>query len=334
MVVITDDRREIILGAVRRMYTELALHPDREFHFPTGRTACEFEGYDPALLDQVPAEALASFAGVNCPFRAGVIERGQVVLDVGSGSGTDALIASLLVGPEGEVIGLDMTAAMRERLERNARTLGASNVRALAGTAEEIPLPDASVDVVTTNGVLNLVPDKARAVAEIARVLRPGGAVQVSDIVLAEEPSEACRAQRARSARCGSRNALGARAVSSRMRACPPAMASSAAPRSTSDVTAGAAYADGTTGCSSRRVTFCRRTLSQPLSMDGRGMWRMPTAPRRRASLKGELAFGDVRPICRIPSDCGASTCASTMRPLTSTSRYGSTSAVTHPCPT
>ena len=169
MVVITDDRREIILGAVRRMYTELALHPDREFHFPTGRTACEFEGYDPALLDQVPAEALASFAGVNCPFRAGVIERGQVVLDVGSGSGTDALIASLLVGPEGEVIGLDMTAAMRERLERNARTLGASNVRALAGTAEEIPLPDASVDVVTTNGVLNLVPDKARAVAESAR---------------------------------------------------------------------------------------------------------------------------------------------------------------------
>jgi arsenite methyltransferase len=195
MVVITDDKRDIILGAVRRMYTDLAREPSRGFHFPTGRSACEFEGYDPELLDRVPAEALASFAGVNCPFRAEVIKPGQVVLDIGSGSGTDTLIASLLVGPEGEVIGLDMTRAMRERLEANARKMGAANVRVLEGNAEEIPLPDASVDVVTTNGVLNLVPDKARAVTEIARVLRPGGAVQVSDIVLSETPSEACRSQ-------------------------------------------------------------------------------------------------------------------------------------------
>lgn len=195
MVVITSDERSVILDAVRQMYTDLARRPEGEFHFPTGRTACEFEGYDPELLDRVPTGALDSFAGVNCPFRADVIEEGDTVLDVGSGSGTDALIAAVLVGEEGRVLGLDMTRAMRERLERNAREMGAAHVEALDGSAEEIPLPDASVDVVTTNGVLNLVPDKERAVREIHRVLRPGGRLQLADIVLGEEPSAACRSK-------------------------------------------------------------------------------------------------------------------------------------------
>lgn len=195
MVVITTDQRDVIFGAVQQMYTDVARNPDQTFHFPTGRAACEFEGYDEALLDRVPAAAVASFAGVNCPFLADVIEEGNTVLDIGSGSGTDALIASLMVGPAGEVIGLDMTRAMRERLEANAAEMGARNVRVLDANAEAIPLPDASVDVVTTNGVLNLVPDKAQAVREIHRVLRPGGRVQVSDIVLADTPSEACRSQ-------------------------------------------------------------------------------------------------------------------------------------------
>lgn len=195
MVVITSDNRDIILGAVQRMYTDVARDPGRGFHFPTGRPACEFEGYTADLLDPLPPAALASFAGVNCPFIAGVIREGDTVLDVGSGSGTDTLIASMLVGPEGEVIGLDMTPAMRERLEENARTMGAGQVRVLDGNAEDIPLADDSVDVVTTNGVLNLVPDKARAVAEIHRVLRPGGRIQVSDIVLSQTPSEACRSK-------------------------------------------------------------------------------------------------------------------------------------------
>jgi arsenite methyltransferase len=195
MVVITSDHRDIILGAVQRMYTEVAREPERGFHFPTGRAACEFEGYGADLLDPLPAAAVASFAGVSCPFVAGAIREGDTVLDVGSGSGTDTLIASRLVGPEGEVIGLDMTQAMRDRLEENAAAMGAGNVRVLEGNAEEIPLPDASVDVVTTNGVLNLVPDKERAVAEIHRVLRPGGRVQVSDIVLGQTPSEACRSK-------------------------------------------------------------------------------------------------------------------------------------------
>ena len=193
MVVITSDDRAVILDAVRRMYTDVAREPERTFHFPTGREACDFEGYPEELLEPVPEEAVASYAGVSCPYQADVIREGDTVLDIGSGSGTDVLIAAALVGPEGEVAGLDLTPAMRDRLRENAGQMGVDNVRALAGNAESIPLPDASVDVVTTNGVLNLVPDKPAAVAEIHRVLRPGGRLQLADIVLAEEPSDACR---------------------------------------------------------------------------------------------------------------------------------------------
>lgn len=195
MVVITSDDREVILDAVRLMYTDVARDPERDFHFPTGRPACEFEGYPGELLEPLPPEAVASYAGVGCPFAADVIREGDTVLDVGSGSGTDALIASSLVGKDGEVMGLDLTRAMRERLTENADRVGADNVRALDGNAESIPLPDASVDVVTSNGVLNLVPDKPKAMREIHRVLRPGGRLQVADVVLAEEPSDACRSQ-------------------------------------------------------------------------------------------------------------------------------------------
>ncbi len=195
MVVITSEKRDVILDAVRKMYTDVARDPEQGFHFPTGRPACEFEGYPAELLDPLPPSAVASFAGVGFPFAADVIRKGDVVLDVGSGSGTDALIAATLVGPEGKVLGLDMTTAMRERLAENARLMGVDQVTPLDGTAEEIPLPDASVDVVTTNGVLNLVPDKPAAVAEIHRVLRPGGWLQLADIVLADDPSEACRSK-------------------------------------------------------------------------------------------------------------------------------------------
>lgn len=193
MVAILSNQREVILDAVRRMYTAVASEPERQFHFPTGRRACEFVGYPAGQLDPLPLTALESFAGVGYPFAAGVIRPGDVVLDIGSGSGTDALIASSLVGRAGRLIGLDMTEAMREKLRSNAALAGAANIEVLAGNAEEIPLPDASVDVVTTNGVLNLVPDKPRVIREIARVLTPGGRLQLADIVVETLPSEACR---------------------------------------------------------------------------------------------------------------------------------------------
>jgi arsenite methyltransferase len=193
MVAILSNQRETIFEAVRRMYTDVAQMPDREFHFPTGRRACELLGYPAEQLDRLPSTAVESFAGVGYPFAAGVIRIGDTVLDIGSGSGTDALIAAQIVGRSGRVIGLDLTDAMRDKLQANAAVVGADNLQVLAGNAEAIPLPDSSVDVVTSNGVLNLVPDKPRAIREIGRVLRPGGRLQVADIIVQSLPSESCR---------------------------------------------------------------------------------------------------------------------------------------------
>jgi arsenite methyltransferase len=195
MVVITSNQRDIILDAVRAMYTAVADRPEEEYHFPTGRRACEYVGYPASELDLLPASALESFAGVGYPFAAGVIAPGDVVLDIGSGSGTDLLLAALLAGPTGRAIGLDMTEAMRRKAAANAAILELSNAELVDGEAEAIPLPDASVDVVTSNGVINLVPDKAAAAREIHRVLRPGGRVQIADIVVRDVPSDECRAK-------------------------------------------------------------------------------------------------------------------------------------------
>lgn len=193
MVAIAKYERGHILEAVQRMYTEVATAPEKTFHFPTGRPACEFVGYPGKELDAVPARAVESFAGVGYPFAADAVREGDHVLDIGSGSGTDVLIAVRRVGPRGKVYGLDMTQAMRAKLRRNADEMGADNVTLLSGNAEDIPLPDASVNVVTSNGVLNLVPDKALAFAEIFRVLRPGARVQIADIVVGEPISDECR---------------------------------------------------------------------------------------------------------------------------------------------
>ena len=193
MVAIVSNQRSAILDAVRRMYTDVAIECNKEFHFPTGRKACEFVGYPAMQLDILPPSAVESFAGVGYPFAANMIRPGDAVLDIGSGSGTDALIAARLVGPSGRVIGLDLTEAMRDKLRVNAGIAKANNLEILAGNAESIPMPDDAVDVVTTNGVLNLVPDKARAIKEIVRVLRPGGRLQLADIVVKSLPSEACQ---------------------------------------------------------------------------------------------------------------------------------------------
>lgn len=195
MAVVTSNHRDAILAAVRDMYTQVALQPQITFHFPTGRAACEFVGYPADLLDQVPSGALESFAGVGYPFAANVLRKGDRVLDVGAGAGTDTLIAAQLVGPRGLVYALDLTSAMRQKLQNNLDANGITNVEVVAGNAERIPLPDGAVTAVTTNGVLNLVPNKQAAVSEIARVLEPGGRVQVADIVLGQPASAACASQ-------------------------------------------------------------------------------------------------------------------------------------------
>jgi SAM-dependent methyltransferase len=189
-----SDKKEFIFKAVDEMYTDVASRPGAVFHFPTGRLACLFVGYPAEQLDCLPEEATESFAGVGYPFAEGVIRQGDAVLDVGSGSGTDTLIAAMLTGPSGVVYGLDMTRAMREKLQRTVATKRIGHVCVLEGNAEQIPLPDASIDVVTSNGVLNLVPDKPTAFGEIARVLKPGGRLQIADIALRMPASEQSRA--------------------------------------------------------------------------------------------------------------------------------------------
>lgn len=184
MVAFVGEKKESIFKAVSEMYTDVARHPNRPFHFPTGRPACLFVGYPKAQLDAIPETAVESFAGVGYPFAVGAIQEGDRVLDIGSGSGTDVLIASTLVGPRGKVYGLDMTEAMLSKARANAKEMGATHVEFVKGNAETISLPDASVDTVTSNGVLNLVPDKPRAFDAIFRVLRPGGRLQIADIVL------------------------------------------------------------------------------------------------------------------------------------------------------
>jgi SAM-dependent methyltransferase len=189
-----SNKKEFIFKAVDEMYTDVASHPETVFHFPTGRAACLFVGYPADQLDGLPAEATESFAGVGYPFAANVIRQGDAVLDIGSGSGTDVLIAARLTGQSGVVYGLDMTRAMREKLQCIVAAKGIGHVRVIEGNAEQIPLPDASIDVVTSNGVLNLVPDKPAAFGEIARVLKPGGRLQISDIALRVPVSEQSRA--------------------------------------------------------------------------------------------------------------------------------------------
>ena len=187
-----DKMNEIITTAVTGLYTQVANSPHKTYHFPLGREALRFVGYPDDMIDRFPESALESFAGVGYPHAAGVIEERDTVLDIGSGSGTDVLFASLLTGPKGKVFGLDITDAMIEKARANIEKMGAKNVKILKGNATEIPLGDASVDVVTSNGVLNLVPDKKKAFQEIHRVLKTGGRIQVSDIVVQSNVQKVC----------------------------------------------------------------------------------------------------------------------------------------------
>lgn len=179
---------------VREMYARVATTPDGTFHFHRGPGyAAGWLGYDAAELAELPADVTACFAGVANPHAIASLTSGATVVDIGSGGGTDLLLAARHVGPGGRAIGIDMTADMREKARAGARTCGLAHVEVLEGDATSLPLDDASVDVVISNGVLNLVPEKERAFAEIARVLKPGGRLQIGDIVTGVELSEAIR---------------------------------------------------------------------------------------------------------------------------------------------
>lgn len=180
---------------VQTMYTRVASSPAGDFHFHRGPVyAATVLGYDASELAALPDDVTSSFAGVGNPHAIGAIPVGSTVVDIGCGAGTDLLVAARRTGPNGRAIGVDMTEAMRRRAARGAADAGIENVDVREGDATRLPLDDGSVDVVISNGVLNLVPEKKRAIAEMARVLKPGGRLQIADIIIGEElPESALR---------------------------------------------------------------------------------------------------------------------------------------------
>lgn len=167
---------------IRDKYAAVVATPDGTFHFHTGRPLAVRLGYDPADTDPLPDAAIDSFAGVADPFALRPLESGENVVDLGSGAGLDAFIAGRAVGPTGSVIGVDMTAEMREKATATGTAMGADNVEFIEGYLEDLPIADEWADVVISNGVINLCPDKELAFAEAFRVLRPGGVLQFADI--------------------------------------------------------------------------------------------------------------------------------------------------------
>jgi arsenite methyltransferase len=183
---------QLLKSEIKKTYASVSQEPDKDFVFPTGRAWAEDLDY-PEELAKVPQTAVESFAGVANPFELGRLEPGEVVLDLGCGAGTDSLVAAQMVGPEGRVVGIDMTPEMLEKAKRAAAELGATNVEFLETEAEQLPFPDGTFDVVISNGVIDLIPDKDAVFAELMRVLKPAGRIQLADVTIQNPVSEAGR---------------------------------------------------------------------------------------------------------------------------------------------
>jgi SAM-dependent methyltransferase len=174
---------ELLKSEIKKTYASVSAEPEKDFIFPTGRAWAEDLDY-PAELASVPARAVESFAGVANPFSLGRLAPGERVLDLGSGAGTDSLVAAQMVGEQGHVTGIDMTEEMLTKARAAASELGATNVEFVEGEAERLPFPDESFDVVISNGVIDLIPDKDAVFSELFRVLAPGGRMQIADVTI------------------------------------------------------------------------------------------------------------------------------------------------------
>jgi SAM-dependent methyltransferase len=174
--------RVVLREAIQEEYDVVACEPDRGFHFHTGRPLAEILLYEAEWLDGLPEGSIESFAGTGNPFSLGALAPGAQIVDIGCGAGIDSLIAARMVGPEGAVIGVDMTPSMLEKAQAGAKDF--ENVEFRFGYGEDLPVPDRWADVVISNGVVNLMPDKHEAFTEMARVLKPGGLIQIGDILV------------------------------------------------------------------------------------------------------------------------------------------------------
>jgi arsenite methyltransferase len=183
MAVDVDIDVGLLKSEIKKTYASVSNEPERDFIFPTGRAWAEDLGY-PEELANVPETAVESFAGVANPWELGRLIPGERVLDLGSGAGTDSLVAAQMVGEQGHVTGIDMTPQMLAKARAAAAEMGATNVEFVESEAERLPFPDASFDVVVSNGVIDLIPDKDAVFAELHRVLLPGGRLQIADVTI------------------------------------------------------------------------------------------------------------------------------------------------------
>ena len=190
MAVDVDIDVEVLKCEIKKTYARVSQEPEEAFIFPTGRAWILDLDYPPDLVARVPEAAAESFAGVANPFALGTLERGEAVLDIGSGAGSDSLVAAQMVGAEGSVTGLDMTPEMLAKAHAAAAEMGATNATFVEGEAENLPFEDESFDVVISNGVIDLIPDKDAVYSQIHRVLRPGGRIQIADVTIQNPVSE------------------------------------------------------------------------------------------------------------------------------------------------
>jgi SAM-dependent methyltransferase len=180
----TDDLKKIEAG-IREKYNKVAQSPDGQFKYPTGKKGLEALNYENALIEKLPDAVASSYCGVGNPFSLGKINQGEKILDIGCGAGVDTILAAIVAGPKGTVVGVDIVPEMIARAERNLQLMDLNKVNLQKVSGEDLPFADDTFDVVISNGVINLIPDKEAAMSEIIRVLRPTGRLMVADQIAA-----------------------------------------------------------------------------------------------------------------------------------------------------